>query len=191
MTNQARARVLAERPAAAVAEIPGVRVDSLSPEAGVAHAGRARTKPPATPRGSRVTGRAVALNVTARAGVDVSLCFPGVVRGGTWRVRPQVGRRVKATAPREVGVGTAHGDARPLVAADAERLLAVTARTARAVLTGRHGVHADPVVGMDLARPNPTVMTVSAEARLVTGCAQLTVVARHLLVPLDPVGSMR
>src|SRR5690606_6022356 len=74
VTSQTRAGVLAQRLGAAAPEVAGVGVHALAP---TAHA----VGTPAADVGRRVTQQAVALLVTADAGVQVALRLPWVVVG--------------------------------------------------------------------------------------------------------------
>src|SRR5690242_16370437 len=128
-----------------------MRIDSLAQDPA------SKSPPPAYPRGGVADG-AVTLDVTADAGIDVSLRFPGVMRGRTRGIRPDRLGWMEVTAPREVGVGAAHRHAGTLVAPETKRLLAVAARAARIVLARSYGVHAEPVVGMHFSRAHPAVV---------------------------------
>lgn len=63
----------------------------------------------------------------------------------------------------------------------------MAARAARVVLSRRHGVLTDEVVGVDLTRPHVAVVAAHAEAFLVAIGAKLAVVTGNALVPLDEV----
>ena len=55
------------------------------------------------------------------------------------------------------------------------------------VLTRALGVHRDPVVGVHVARPDPSVVTVHAELALVAAGAHRAVGTRHALVARQPI----
>jgi len=146
---------------------------------------------------SRVTDGAVSLGVTAHARVQVALRFPGVVHGRAGWVGPEppgaarvrVGR-VKAAAPGKRRIRTGFGHSGALMAADAERLQAVTARAVRIELAGRDFVHADPVIRMHFSVPHAAVVTLDTIVFGVAARAKLTVGAGYAFVPLDPIGAV-
>ena len=138
-------------------------------------------------RGGRVTDRAVAFDVTADAGADVSFCFPGVVAGRARAVRPLRFRRMKAAAIGGVRKRPRHGDAGALMAGQAKGLLAVAARAFLLVFARRDGMHRDEVVRVHIARTHAAVVTIGAILFAVAIAAEAAVVAGDEFVPIQPI----
>jgi hypothetical protein len=90
---------------------------------------------------------------------------------------------VKAAAFGEVLEGSACGNPRALMAAQAKGLLLVTARAARAVLARSDRVHRQKVVWVHLARTHATVVAIGAGFFAVAVAAEATVLPSDLLVP--------
>jgi hypothetical protein len=82
------------------------------------------------------------------------------------------------------------GDAGTLVTVNAERLFVVAARATRLISTGLHRMHRQEIVRVDAARPDAPVVAFGAVAFFVTARAELALVGRDFLVPLDPVGAV-
>src|SRR6266542_955245 len=138
------------------------------------------------PAGRGVADRTVALGVAADARVEVALRFPCVVAGSaSGEGRSDEVDRMKLVAR---DVGPAHRDPRALVAREAKLLLLVAARAARVVLARGDGAHRDPVIGVNAARPDFTVVAVGAVTLGVAAAAKSAVVGRNALVALDEVG---
>jgi hypothetical protein len=97
---------------------------------------------------------------------------------------------VEATAVRKVTKRPGHGDAGPLVTAEAESLLLVAARTAWVVLARRHGVLAQKVIRVDFSGSNVAVVAADTKSLLVARSAELAVVTRDAFVALDEVRTM-
>ena len=94
---------------------------------------------------------------------------------------------VETAALGQIAERTGHRDAHALVAAQAKRLVPMAAGTFLLVFAGGHGVHAEPIIGVDLARSDSTIVAIGARLFAVTVGAEAAVVAGHDLVPFDPI----
>lgn len=99
------------------------------------------------------------------------------------RPREDVGRRMEPPLLRSRQRRTARRDARTQVTGPAERLGTVARVASRAVLTRRHRMHREPVVGMHRTIPHAPVVTTRAVVLAVTARAQPAVVSRDLRMP--------
>lgn len=131
--------------------------------------------------------RAISLDVAADAGIEVALGLPGVVTGAPWTVRPHDLGRVEAPALGGIGERAGQGEAEALMAGQTKRLLAMAAGALLLVLASRDGVHAEPVVRMNAAWSNSTIVAVGAVFLAMAVGAEAAVVPRHQLVALDPI----
>lgn len=119
-----------------------------------------------------VTCNAVTLNVATDAGIEVTGRFLRMVSRLTRHVREDGLRRVE-TSGFTYGGWAAHRNAEPLMAAQAEALLTMTAAARLRLLSGLSCVHREVVVGMNGARSHATVVTVGAEFLFVAIRAEL------------------
>src|SRR5450631_587031 len=134
-----------------------------------------------------MANRAIPLHVAADAGADVALRLPGVVPRGPWTVGPLRLWWVESPPLRVVRESSGEGHPGALMAAQAERLLAVAARAFLLILAGRNRVHVEPIVRVNAARADSAVVAVGAVLLAVTVGAKAAVVARDLLVAKDPI----
>jgi hypothetical protein len=105
---------------------------------------------------------AVAFEVATDAGSYPALGLPRVVLPCSDRACPDRRRRVETTLPDQRCHGRALRDACPLVAGHAERLRPMAAFAPCDPRLGGHGVHVEPVTGVQRARPRSTVMAIGA-----------------------------
>jgi len=134
-----------------------------------------------------MANRAVPLHVAADAGADVALRLPGVVARCSRTVGPLRLRWVEPPPLRVVRERSGGGHPSALMAAQAERLLAVAAGAFLLILAGRDWVHVEPIVRVNAARADSAVVAVGAVLFAVAVGAKAAVIARDLLVAKDPI----
>ncbi len=130
-----------------------------------------------------VTASTIPLRMAGDTSRQIPLRFPCVVTRRLGRPREDVGRRMEPPLLRSRERRAARRDAGAQVTGPAERLRTVAGIATRAVLTRRHRMHREPVVGVHGTIPHPPVVTARAVVLTVTARTQSAVVSRDLRMP--------
>lgn len=132
----------------------------------------------------RVAREAIALGVTAHAGVQRSLSL-SAVQGRA--AKPHFGRRMKASRGAHVGRGSQRNpEAR--VAFGTKRLWRVTAAAARLVALRLLGMDRQIIVGMNAGGTHPAIVAIHAFLLAMASRAGIAAIGCHPAMPYDPVG---